>query len=226
MKPDRVKSNFGKRLSTAVCHHSQLMVQVGNNKNQAAIETMLVEQFVMLSAVQWESFLNDLIIAYVVEDPDSAVASLKKRIENSTKQKFGEQAAKCMSFEVKKPIAWDRVVGLLDPDAYNITFASANELSSKANDYLGAMHAKKFSLGKSDSQFINYTVALRNYLSHRSNASRQSLKAAIAALTEPDNVAFKAKLVDIGTYLKTKDGNNVTRAVAFSNRLIQISQKL
>ena len=27
---------------------------------------MLVEQFVMLSAVQWESFLNDLMIAYVM----------------------------------------------------------------------------------------------------------------------------------------------------------------
>ena len=67
------------------------MLAVHNKRNQAALETMLVEQFVMLSVVQWESFINDLIIAYVLMRPNTALKSLRRRIEQSIERKFGER---------------------------------------------------------------------------------------------------------------------------------------
>src|SRR5215510_3318088 len=134
---------------------------------------MLVEQFVMLSAVQWESFLNDLIIAYVMMRPQAAI--------NSLETKIGQ---------------------------------------------LVAEFAKKFSLNKSDAQFIDFAVTLRNFLGHRNEASRKALKGSVSALSDPPNAIFKGQIRDVGTYLKTKDGAGTTRAIAFASRLIAISAVL
>src|SRR5262245_34802645 len=114
------------------------MLAVHNKVNQAALETTLVEQFVMLSAVQWESFLNDLIIAYVMMRPQAAIKNLETRINQSVEGKFGERAAGCTIFKVPKPFTRPKIVGLLDPKDWNITVASAKELSAKANDLLVA----------------------------------------------------------------------------------------
>ncbi len=223
---EKVKANFKRRLSKAVDCHSDLMLAVHKMLNQAALETMLVEQFAMLSVVQWESFLNDIIIAYAVMRPGAAMKNLKTRIEQSVEVKFGERAAKCINFKVKKPIPWERIVGLLDPKDWNITVTSAEKLSSKANEILAAEFAKRFSLDKADAQFIDFAVALRNYLSHRSDASRAELKRTLQELSEPNNAFFKAKLIDSGTYLKTKNATGKTRAGAFAERLIEVSEKL
>jgi hypothetical protein len=223
---ERVKANFERRLSKAIGCHRELMLAVHNKRNQAALETMLVEQFVMLSAVQWESFLNDIIIAYVMMRPDTALRSLQNRIRQSIEGKFGERAANSTSFRVQMPIARQRVVGLLDPKDWNITVGSAQELTTKANDFLAAEFAKRFSLDKSDAQFIDYATALRNFLGHRSDGARADLKTAIAGLSEPANASLTARFLDAGSYLKAKDGAGTTRAVAFASRLILLSEKL
>lgn len=201
--------------------------QLPHNKvNQAALETMLVEQFVMLSAVQWESFLNDLIVAYVMMRPQAALNNLESRIEKSVESKFGEHAANCTTFKVQRPFSRQKIVGLLDPKNWNITVTSAQELTMKANDLLVAEFAKKFSLNKNDAEFIDFAVAVRNFLSHRSEASRMELKNSVTALTEPANAMFNGQIRDVGTYLKTKDGAGTTRAVSFASRLIAISAAL
>jgi hypothetical protein len=223
---EQVKTNFKRRLTKAVDCHSDLMLAVHKKLNQAALETMLVEQFAMLSVVQWESFLNEIIIAYAVMRPGAAMKSLKARIEKSIEVKFGGRAAKCINFKVKKPITWERIVGLLDPNDWNITVTSAEKLSSKANEILAAEFAKRFSLDKADSQFIDFAVALRNYLSHRSTGARAELKRTLKGLSEPKNAIFNARLVDPGTYLKTKYVTGKTRAGAFAERLIEVSEKL
>ncbi|MCX6900102.1 MAG: hypothetical protein NT105_15560 [Verrucomicrobia bacterium] len=222
-----VKANFKRRLSKAIKCHAELMLAVHNKLNQAALETMLVEQFVMLSSVQWESFLNDLIIAYVLMRPGTALQSLEQRIEKSVQGKFGTQAVSCLTFKVRKPVTRQRIAGLLDPKDWNITVGSGEELSTKANDLLSAEFAKRFSLDKDDAQFIEFGVALRNFLGHRSDGARAELKAAIQSLSEPKNVCFRAvKLGDVGTYLKAKTPAGITRAVACATRLMEIAEKL
>jgi hypothetical protein len=223
---DRVKSNFDERLSKATECHRELMLAVHNKLNQAALETMLVEQFAILAAIQWESFLNDLIIAYAMMSPKTALKGLEERIEKSVQDKFGERAAKCVTFAVKQPFTLVKISKLLDPKDYNITFKSASELTSKANDILTAKFAKRFSLDKTAAQFVDFEVALRNFLSHRSDSSRNILKNSIDALSEAQNLSLKASIRNMGTYLKAKDANGKTRAVIFAERLVEISKKL
>jgi hypothetical protein len=223
---EKVKTNFVQRLLKASECHRELMLAVHNKVNQAALETMLVEQFAMLAAIQWESFLNDLIIAYATMSPKTALNGLETRIGKSIQDKFGERAAKCVTFTVKKPFTLFKISKLLDPKDYNITVKSAGELTSKANDILAAEFAKKFSLDKADAQFMDFEVALRNFLSHRSDSSRGILKGSIQSLTEAQNLFLRAPITNIGTYLKAKDAAGKTRAVVFAERLVEISQKL
>jgi hypothetical protein len=227
LKPsDKVKANFKFRLIKAVSWHGELMLAVHRKVNQAALETMLVEQFAMLSAVQWESFLNDIIMTYAVMRPRAAIKALQQRVGASVRSRFGERAARCMKFQVKSPVTWDRLVGLLDPKDWNISFTSAEKLRDRVNELLAAEFAKRFSLAKDDAQFFDFAVALRNFLSHRSAASRTALKTAINLFTEAANTPFKANLGNAGTYLKARDSTGTTRAVLFAKRLIDLAGKL
>jgi len=118
------------------------------------------------------------------------------------------------------------VTGLLDPKDWNITVGSAQELSTKANEFLAAEFARSFSVDKSDGEFVNFAVALRNYLGHRSDGSRTALKSAVGSLSESANSIFQSAIGDVGTYLKRSDSTGVTRAVAFAQRLILVAEKL
>jgi hypothetical protein len=158
--------------------------------------------------------------------PEAAVNNLKKRIDQSVSGKFGGKAAKCICFRVKSPISKKHIVALLDPKDWNITVRNAAELFSKANEVLVAEFARRFSLDKADAQFFDFAVSLRNYLGHRSDGSRAELKAALRGFLEAANAPLAAKLVNIGTYLKTKNSTGATRAVIFAQRLISISEKL
>lgn len=202
------------------------MLAVHNKKNELTLRTMLVEQFVMSSVVLWESFLNDLFLAYALEQPETALGSLRKRITQSIDGKFGQHAASCFQFSVKKPLTKQRLIALLDPKNWNITVTSAQELASKANDLLHARFAKTFSLTKTDGQFFDYVIALRNFLSHRSKGSRAILNEAVARLTEPENHVFKGSTKNIGGYLKTTGPNAETRAIALAARLVSFASKL
>lgn len=202
------------------------MLAVHNKKNERALKTMLVEQFVMLSVVLWESFLNDLFLAYALENSNAAIGSLERRILQSVDGKFGPHAASCVQFSVKKPITKQRLVSLLDPKNWNITVASAQELASKANDLLHAKFAKTFSLAKTDSQFLDFVVTLRNFLSHRSKGSRAIMNEALSRLTEAENQFLHGGTQNIGSYLKFIGPDGKSRAVAFATRLVALAVKL
>ena len=118
-----------------------------------------------------------------------------------------------------------RATALVDPKGWNISLSSAGALSSRANELLIAQHAKKFSLNADDSDFINFTTLIRNYLSHRSDSSRQELKDAIDD-AKGTNAFLKDGFTNISVYLKSKDSNGDTRAILIIRRLIQIADQL
>lgn len=221
-----IKTLFAKRMSKATSCHEELILAVHNKRNERALQTMLVEQYVTLAVVTWETYLHDLFIAYILKKPDNALSSIEKRITQSVESKFGSGAANCLSFSVKTPLTEQRITSLIDPKEWNITVKSAQELTSKANDMLHATHAMKFSLDKADSQFLDFAIAMRNYLSHRSAGSRSVLKDALAKLSEPANQNFSASIQDLGSYLKHSLSSGKSRAVEFVQRLVGIANKL
>jgi hypothetical protein len=222
----KTKASFSKRMLRVTQCHEELILAIYKKTNEKSLKTMLVEQYVMLGVVSWETHLHDLFVVYIQSKPEVAISSMEQRITQSVEGKFGGRAADCIRFDVKKPLTTQRIESLLDPKNWNITVKSSNELASKANNWLHAKYAKAFSLDKADSQFLDFAIAMRNYLSHRSAGSRSTLKAALGNLSEAPNSSLIGSVRDLGAYLKHITPSGRSRAVEFVNRLMDIAGKL
>lgn len=218
---------FRKRMTIALEYHNELMVKVHSNRRQASLEAMLVEDFVLSAAVMWEAFVNDIIVAYVCENPNTYLKNLQQRIEQSLTGKFGNSVAKRVKFVRPSKLDRDQAVKMIDPSGWNITADSAQALSDRANDLLVASHAKKFFLDQEDREFIDFLLCLRNFLSHRSKGSRARLKTAISRLTAGGpNTTIKGSFTTVGAFLKKRVSSGETRATEIARRLMEIVQKL
>ena len=176
-------------------------------------------------AVAWESFLSQLMLAYVAIDSKNGVQGLQDRIRQSVETKFGMEASKMVRFSDPVLLTSTRLASLFDPKGWNLTSTSAAGLSKQANQLLAGHHAKKFTLEKADARFADFCVAIRNFLSHRSAGSRQALNDSVSNLAGP-NAVLKGRLGRVGAYLKKEVVPDETRAIFIVNRLIGIANKL
>lgn len=226
-KPQDVIRIFKKRMSLALDHHKELMVKVSSNRRQASLEAMLVEDFVLSASVMWEAFVNDLILSYVCETPDTYLDHLENKINQSVTNKFGASIAKQVKFIRPAKLKRVQAIRMIDPNGWNITADCAQGLSDRANELLTASHAKKFSLEQEDREFLDFLVPLRNFLSHRSKGSRDRLNSAISRLTAGGrNSNLKGKFTTAGAFLKVQVPTGNTRATEIARRLVEIVQKL
>lgn len=224
--PETVVRSFISRIGTSISHHMELVRATDARPRQAALEAMLAEQLAMRVIVQWEAFVHELLIAYVVRDPAKALSSTGLRIRRSTQDKFGAVAAGRTTFSEALPLDRLSAEGLVDPKGENVKATSANLLATVANENLGAQHARKFSLNASDGQFVDFTTALRNYLAHRSTKSWKELIQAKSALTGIENSPLTGSMSSIGTYLRLPHKSADSRAVYMAKRLTTLARKL
>jgi hypothetical protein len=117
---------------------------------------------------------------------------------------------------------------MVDPNGWNITADSAETLANTANKILPAIHAKKFSLPEIDRKFIDLTIAIRNYLSHRSSGSLSIMKKKLTDLAKSDKKSpLKGTVTSIGVYLKTApNGSQAIRSKIISQSLSTLAGKL
>jgi hypothetical protein len=217
---------FRKRLETTIASHKELLLAIHNKRNEASLETLLSEQFVLLVTVFWEAFVNDLVIAYVTIDPRVCVRNIRLKIVQSITDRHGSEASRALRFSFPPSLTRARAAALLDPRKWNLTFDSAQTLASRTNAVIAVTHAKKFVLNAEDSQFLDYALGLRNYLSHRSAGSREILRARVTELSGASNACFKASTSNVGTYLKHKDAAGNSRAVLIAERFRLLSAGL
>jgi hypothetical protein len=223
--PERaVVHRFVRRLETSIDYHRELLLAVHMKRRQASLESMLVEQFVFYVGVLWELFINDLLLRYLTLSPDTYFQTLEQRIEQSLKDRYGPEAARCTEFSRPTSVSLHRAASFVDPKGFNLSARSADILTKRANELLAAPYAKKFTLEPDDAQFVDFLLAVRNYLGHRSKGARAALKAALTSLTGP-NASFNAPFRDVPSYLKTRVGPE-PRSVLIASRLIDVANKL
>lgn len=223
---DKEVAKFDIKLSTLISHHKELQLAIHNKKNEASLGNELVTQLTLSVSVLWESFLHDIMIAYILMDPRRTLLSIEERVLKSIEDKFGDTVAKNVSFGSLPNVTRSKLLSLLAQKGWNITSPSASKLSSKANSLLAAPYAIKFSLDPEDSEFYDYIRALRNYLGHNSDGARKVFKDAISNLSESINLPLKANLNQIDAYLKAPAINNKSRVEYIIDRLKTIANKL
>ncbi len=223
---DKTVRGFIDQLDDLISHHGELKLAIHNKRNESTLENELVCQFVLQAAVLWESFQNELLLTYIEMTPSKALASLESRIRQSIETKFGKSSRRAIKFT--RPSSPSRAVleGLLDHRGWNLAARNADQLSSTANDLLSSRFAKRFSLERRDSEFYNYVISLRNFLSHYSVGARTELRKRIDGLSDNSNLPLKAPISVVGRYLKSDTGAGTSRAVFVVERIKDIASKL
>src|ERR1051325_7548976 len=199
-----VVRKFVKRLDAGIGFHEELLLAVHLKTHQASLETMLAEQFVLNTAVLWEVFLSDILLAYMIMSPRPYLKTLKTKMLQSIKDRFGTEAARCVGVDLPARPSLAVAASYADPKNFNITVNSAEALKKRADELLAAQHAKRFTLAAEDAQFVDFLVAMRNYLGHRSDAARVRLREVVSPLVG-QNITLKASVANVGAYLKRSE---------------------
>ncbi len=223
---DTTVQKFTDRLDGLIAHHSELKLAIHNKRNETTLEKELVTQFVLQASVFWESFQNDLLLAYIEMSPSKALGSLEQRVKQSVEGKFGKSTRRAFTFTRPGSPTRKILTSMLDHRGWNISATNSDKLASKANDLLASRFAKKFSLDSENSEFYDYAISLRNFLSHYSSGARVELQNRTNSLSEPANMPLKAQLGNIGNYLKVDGGAGVSRAEFVVSRFKNIANIL
>ncbi len=223
----KVKNKFINDIEELISIHKKLMSTVTGLVNQASFETMLAKQFVLLLSIQWESFVDDLLVAYVVTNPTVFYKNTKQKIKKSNNDKFGSSLANRIKFVAPRPLSDMMARTFLDPKGWNIGPTDARKLADFANANLSAKYARRFSLDADDTTFLQFLRAIRNYLSHQNKSSFRILKEAINNMTASGgNADLKGIGNHVGVYLKCTVSAGDTRAILIADRISQIVAKL
>ena len=224
---DKVKQRFLKRGKLLQEYHVELLLALNGKKREKALTGFLNEQFIMAFAVQWETFINDLIQSYVSLSPKRCIESLKTRVYSSLNERFGSSVSKNVQWKPPSQLSVNNIQDLIDPKGMNVSFASAEILAKKANDLLAAQYAKKFSFSLEERNLIDFLVSLRNHLAHNSKKSKQVMRDSILKMKSSSkyNWIYERKWILLSTYLSAKKGDDM-RSIKVVNEFLSLAQKL
>ncbi len=223
---DKVVTRFEDAVRSSLANHDELVLALFGKKRQASLETVLVEQLVLSTAITWEAFLSDLFVAYIEMKPKTCLDGLARRLDESVAAKFGKPVARLTTFERPSTLGQSKIAALVDPAGWNLSLSSASKLSSRANEMLASEYARRFSLEADQGGFIDFSVALRNYLGHRSTKARRDLRDAHARLSGGKNAPFVSAITKVGSYLRCQNADGESRATLHALRLVELAKTL
>lgn len=225
--PAQVVAAFQKQIASTLNLHDELILSVAQHPQKKSLENVLAEQCVLGVAVQWEAFLHDLIVSYIEQRPAECIKFHQGKITQSIRSK-SHIFLTWITFAVPAVLSRAHIEEIVDPKGWNITAESAESLAELTNTLLSAATAKKFSLPDVDRKFVDLTLALRNYLSHRSAGSLTKLNDKLADFQKTDKKSpLRGKLTDVGAYLKGTPKNSPgSRAKVIGLNLSTLAAKL
>jgi hypothetical protein len=217
--PSDVGNKFIHRVDALLKDYKSLLLNIDGKKRQASLETLLAEQTVMSLGIYWEAFLHELVISYIVQSPGTCIADFRNRMNQSMSEKFAG-AASWMTLNAPSSLTREQAELLLDPKGENVTATDPTKLAETANRWVSAGSAPKFSLNQEDAQFLTLLVSMRNFLAHRSVASRSKLRTATANLSGA-NAPLQAVIKQFATYIKHSSpaGSRVDQIASRSKQL-------
>jgi hypothetical protein len=139
--------------------------------------TILASSTLVSAATIWESFVSDLIIAYINRDPSTFAVHLNNALSEGLTDKQKAIKNRYAKFVAPKSIDKATVTELLDGDGNNVTFSSGQTLQDGARRYVAPAHRAGIEgLTVQQLAVMNLWIALRNHIAHDSEKSRKTLK--------------------------------------------------
>ena len=230
MTPRQVVRSFRLSLREVQEHFDTILAAVPPGPTRVSLQGVLVEQFGLELGVRWEGFIHDLFVAYLLKERRAFWGSKKTSIRQSVTDRFGDAWGRAL--RMASPPRWTprTVEALLDPKQKNIVVTSGDHLYERAKALLGS-RAIKFSLDPEDRLLLDFAIALRNYLAHRSKASFKELIRVVSSFTPVGlNAELSAPMRQLTTYLRRSSGlgryPTLPRIRVLYLRMDEIAEKL
>ena len=166
-----------------------------------------MQNTILTAATLWESFVNDMFIAYINRDSTQLQIHLQSAFEASRTPKQAVIAQNFVTLTFPKHLTVDLVTDLIDQKGENITFFDYSTLKKGAAKYLVAGHRTGID-GLSNAQKATRTlwIALRNEIAHNSERSFKAMNSAMNAggLQNTGLQRGVNNVKYVGSYLKSK----------------------
>lgn len=205
--------------------YNDLLKAIDKKINENFLHSMIATQLAFTILSLWEAFLSDILLSYIVKNPNKMFGKMEERVNQSIKDKFGNEILKCVIFKVKKHLSWHTLLHMIDSKGSNITRSEPTDFTQLANDYLTGRYARKFTLSQKDNEFYSFVKKIRNYLAHGSLLSKKELVIVIQTMETPENSFLKGNIGRIGPYLK-ENISGKQRVLLIAERLIKVSEQL
>lgn len=208
INPINVRQDFDSSIADLIAFYATVKSGLTLDKDQS----FLAENTVLTAATLWESFINDLFVAYINRDSTQFAIHLKNAFEadRTVKQKQIANRFVQLSFPQHMPV--QMITSLLDEVGNNVTFPSYAAMKKGARIYLGAANAATIAgLSGVQGATINLWIALRNHIAHRSARSLKAMNDAlkVGALHGSGLRRDVRDVHHVGGYLKAKGAHNL-----------------
>jgi hypothetical protein len=184
------------RVATSIDDVSKTAVPTGTKK-------LVAESSFLTAVVLWDSFVSELILGLVNRDSSTFTAREQQQVRDHAEKKFGKSMAASLKLDLPKHIPAGQVRSLIDQKDWNVSFASASDMVSRAKEWLHPAYAAHFvALSPADRATIDACRAIRNYSAHRSGGAGTRLDTALAHKDLAASLSRSTNTVrDVGKYL-------------------------
>lgn len=131
--------------------------------------------------------------------------------------------------DIEPHLTLEKIRQILDPNSWNVTFATAGDLKVKANQWLDDPYKTSFNgISNAHGAVLETTKSIRNYLAHRSGASKITMQTALTNVRLPAGFRRGANQVhSVGSFLdSTPTGAAKTRLATYLLELRAIAAQL
>lgn len=225
--PDSVKTDFAEQIEGLEAFHGRVYGSLTSD----ADKTLLAEATFMSSAVAWEGFLSDLVVAYINRDSSQFADHLKRSLEAALAGKQRLILDRHCTVSMPRHMTRADILELLDASGSNITFQGVGDLKDMTRVWLVAAHHAKFdALTGPQAAMIAAWVAIRNHVAHRSTVSLERVNACLAAsaLHGTGLQRDQNKVRQVGAHLKARapGQNGATRLLTYTTNMKAIAAAL
>jgi hypothetical protein len=221
INPADVKSDFDQQLTAL----NDFYVSGIEKFSGDAEKSTYIENCMLVLAVAWEGFVNDLFIAYINRNPDRFKQHLRNALDHhlldapKPQKIFNEFGV----LRIPTHLSKKQVQDFADEAGGNITFSNFEKLEEKASAWLVANDAQRFAnLSAQQKGIVDAIVALRNHIAHRSEMSSKNMNAKLerGQLHLVGLRRGRKKVAKVGAWLKAKPpGRQATRFSMFLTEL-------
>ena len=231
VNPDKLKESFKEQLDELGQFFDRIASQIQGTHSEKADLSQLAQSVFLSQFVAYEVMVSDLFLSYISKDPSQLHNEYEKRIRDSINGRYGSAWTDMVQLDRRKATSYAELKELVDTGGRNLSFTNVNKMKEEANKLLVPKFCRKIAnVPKDDCDLLDTAKAIRNYISHRSPASRTHMNQLLLKLDQEGiNYGLGRRsgreVKSAGTFLKAKiDGK--PRVQLYRDRLLQIAYRM